>query len=62
MFPSSTHRKFWIFKTEEDVVQCRQDANDRYVERQKVVASIQKIDDYLTSEDSDLVNNRDKKI
>ena len=33
-----------------------------HVERQKVVASIQKIDDYLTSEDSDLVNNRDKKI
>ena len=50
MFPSSTHRKFWTFKSEEEVEECRQAANDKFIARHKP-SSV----DFLSHADSDLL-------
>ena len=50
MFPSSTHRKFWTFKSEEEVVECRQAANDKFVSRHKS-SNV----DFLSYSDSELL-------
>ena len=50
MFPSSTHRKFWTFKSEEEVVESRQAANDKFVARHKSSTV-----DFLSHSDSELL-------
>lgn len=53
MFPTSSHRKFWIFKSEDLIIQCRKESREKFITRHQ--GSRQTNLDYLSFDEDDIL-------
>ena len=50
MFPTSSHRKFWVFKSEDQIIDRRKQTNEKFIANNKVSNT-----DFLSYDDSELL-------